>query len=96
MLPVIVEPINGRFQASLPGSTTFRFEADTKEQAVAALRADLQARYARGELVWVNVPKMGVSDLAGQYTPSEAEAIREIAAEAYRLRDEQKALEFPE
>jgi len=94
MFPLLVEPLNGRFQASVPGSPALRAKGATRDEAVAALRADLDARSARGELVWLNLPTSGVTDFAGSH--KDDPDLREICEEAYRLRDAQKRAEFPE
>lgn len=94
MAPVLIESVNGRYQASLLGSPGFHTEAATKEEAVMALQAEMSGRATRGEVVWVDVPKLGVSDLAGRYGYDPY--LDEIVAEIYRQRDEEKAREFPE
>lgn len=96
MLPVLVEPLDGRYQASVPGAPGLRAEGATRDEAVAALRADLDARYARGELVWVDPPTITNPPPPRRFTQEEIEATREMVAEMYRARDAQKVAEFPE
>lgn len=91
--PIRVEQQNGKFTASVLGSPQVKAEGATKEQAVAAIRAQLQNRMAAGEVVLVNVP----TPLPfRQVSPEEAAAWRELCEEIYRERDAQKAAEFPE
>jgi hypothetical protein len=91
--PIWVEQQNGKFTASVLGSPQVKAEGATKEQAVAAIRAQLQNRMAAGEVVLVNVPTpLPVRN----YTPEEIEIMREMCAEIYRERDAQKAAEWPE
>jgi hypothetical protein len=94
MVPVMVEAVNGRFQASLVGAPAFRADGATKDEAIGALQAVLAGRTARGEVVWIDSPKVGLIDLAGVH--ADDPDLDEIVREAYRLRDEQKAREFPE
>ena len=93
MTPVLVEAVNGRYQASLLGAPGYRVEGATKEEAVSALQTELGARATRGEVVWVDVPKLGLTDVAGRHGPDPD--LDEIVREAYRHRDELKAQEFP-
>ena len=46
--------------------------------------------------VMIDWPKAAVSDFAGTWTGEQAEILREITRDAYRIRDEEKAAEFPE
>jgi hypothetical protein len=92
-VPVWVEQSNGKFTATVLGAPQVKAEAATKEQAVAAVTAQLQSRMTAGEVVFVNVP---TPLPARNYTPEEIEIMRELCAEAYRERDAQKAAEFSE
>jgi hypothetical protein len=92
-VPVWVEQQNGKFTATVLGAPQVRAEGVTKEQAVAAVAAQLRSRITNGEVVFVDVP----SPLpTRQYTEEEAQDWRELCAEIYRERDAQKAAEFPE
>lgn len=97
-IPVMVESQNGTFTASVLGNPGVRATGDTKERAVAALKADLACKVVAGDLVFVDVEPKGLLALAGRYAEDEAarEMWDELVAEAYRYRDEQKAQEFPE
>ena len=97
-VPVLVESQNGTFTASVLGNPSVQATGDTKEKAVAALTADLSGRVVAGDLVFVDVQPKGLQNLAGKYKddPAWKAMWDEIAAEIYRQRDEQKALEFPE
>jgi hypothetical protein len=92
-VPVWVEQSNGKFTATVLGAPQVKAEGATREQAVAAVTAQLQSRVSAGEVVLVNVP---TPLPARNYTPEEIEAMREMCAEIYRERDAQKAAEWPE
>lgn len=94
---ISVRPENGRFVARLGDSDRYRMDGDTAAAAVAALQQEL-ARIARGgELLFVDVPVVS-SPPPPRAERSEAhkELLRQIAADAYRARDEEKVREFPE
>jgi hypothetical protein len=95
-IPVLVEQQNGRFTATVLGAPQLRADGSTREEAVTVLRANLSARAASGELVTVELPAPAVPFPDRHYTEEELEAIREMTAEIYRERDEQKRREFPE
>ena len=92
-VPVWVEQSNGKFTATVLGAPQVKAEGVTKEQAVAAVTAQLQSRMTAGEVVLISVP---APVPARRYTDEEIEAMREMTAEIYRERDAQKAAEFPE
>ena len=95
-LPMLVRPMNGHYQALLYGSEHYLAEGPTREAAIVALQAKFDRKPA--DEVWVTIewPKAAVSDFAGTWTGEQAEILREITREAYRIRDEEKAAEFPE
>jgi hypothetical protein len=97
-VPVRVEQQNGTFRASVLGSPQLSAAGETNEAAVAALRAVLEPQVQAGELVFLDITPQGVTALAGKYKddPGWREMWDEVAAEAYRYRDELKAQEFPE
>lgn len=97
-IPVWVEQQNGTFTASVPGAPALKAAADTREKAVAALRAEVEARLSAGELLFLDVEPQGLLSLAGRYANDDVSrrAWDDLVAEAYRLRDEEKAREFPE
>jgi hypothetical protein len=88
-VPVWVEQNNGTFTATVPGVPSVRSENASREKAIDDVRLQLRAGAANGQLVMVDVDFVGVSGLAGTY--SDDPTLQEICAEAYRLRDEQKA-----
>lgn len=96
MLPVTVELVGGGFRASVFGNPTVSADGATRDEAIGRLRTDLRGRADRGELVWVDVPTAVPGDFAGRYTAEEADLARQMVADIYRERDEQKAREFPE
>jgi hypothetical protein len=92
-VPVWVEQSNGKFTATVLGAPQVTADGATKEQAVAAVTAQLSARVTAGEVVLVNVP----APLPFQnVSPEDSAAWRELCEEIYREREAQKAAEFPE
>jgi hypothetical protein len=96
VMSVLITPRDGRFLASVLGSSEVSAVGDTKPAAIDALKAELARRQSAGELVAIEVPPVAVTDLVGRHSVAYRENLREIVAEAYRLRDEEKAREFPE
>ena len=93
-IPVWVEQQNGKFTASVLGAPQVSAEGVTKEQAVAAVTAQLRGRVATGEVVLVDVDDpgfVGISGLAGKY--KDDRTLREICDEAYRFRDAERDAE---
>lgn len=82
---VLVEPYNGQYAAVLVGAPTSTAIGATRDEALAALQADLTQRLTHGELVALDLPPTGVSGLAGKYRTEPT--LREICTEAYRLRN---------
>ncbi len=97
-VPVWIEQSNGTFTATVLGAPGLRGVADSRDKAVAALRGEVEIRLSAGELLMMQVEPKGLLALAGKYEddPIGREMWDEIVKEAYRYRDEQKALEFPE
>jgi len=93
---VLVTPRDGRFMACILGSPEVNAVGDTKPAAIDALKAELTRRQSAGELVIIEMPPVAVADLVGRHSAEYRENLREIVAEAYRFRDEEKAREFPE
>jgi hypothetical protein len=92
--PILVEPHNGRFHASVLGSPAMTADGATKEEALAALRANIHERFVKGELMLLDVPSRAVTDFAGLF--KDDPTLDDIVQEAYRERDAEKAAEFPE
>jgi hypothetical protein len=96
-MPVWVEQQDGKFTASVLGSSRLRATGETREDAIRALSQLIQVCQRRGALVVVNMPEVPVADVPRrQWSEEEAEATREMLEEIYRYRDELKAREFPE
>jgi hypothetical protein len=97
-IPVLVEQHNGKYSASVLGSPQLRASGDTKDQASEALRAVLLPQVVTGVLTFLDIEPKGVTALAGKYKDDLGwkETWDDVAAEAYRHRDELKAQEFPE
>jgi len=93
-VPVWVEEQNGTFTASVPGVSELRAEAASQVSAVEAIRQKLRAAVASGQLVFVDDKPSGLLAAAGKFRDDPT--LLDICAEAYRLRDEQKAAEMAE
>lgn len=83
--PIIVEPTDGQFEASVVGVAHVRATAPTREQAIVALREELDARVKRGELLFIDLSPIGLTSLAGKY--ADDPTLRDICEQAYRERD---------
>jgi len=93
-VPVWVEQQNGKFTASVLGSPQVKAEGATREQAVAAVTAQLRSCVKAGEVVLVDIDNpgfVGISGLAGIF--KDDPTLREICEEAYRLRDAERDAE---
>lgn len=86
-VPVLVECCDGQFAASLVGQPNVRVVRPTREEALAALAAELQNRVGRGELVMLEVPSEGLLGLAGKY--ADDPTLGDICTEAYAQRDQE-------
>ncbi len=87
--PVLVEPSDGQFAATLVGAPEVRVTAATREEAIAKVKAEIAERVGRGELVGVEIDWLSPVDIAGKYASDPT--LLEICAEAYRQRDEELA-----
>lgn len=83
--PVLVQPIQEQFEASLVGAPQVRVVRPTREEAIAALGAEIAQRVGRGELLSLPIDVVGVADLAGNY--ADDPTLRQIGEDAYRDRD---------
>jgi predicted RNase H-like HicB family nuclease len=83
--PVIVQPTNGQFEATLVGAPDVRATAATREDALAALETALAKRLDQGELVALEVRRRGLAGLFGKYRDDPT--LREICEAAYKERD---------
>ncbi len=93
-IPVWVEQQNGTFTASVLGASQLRAEGPTKDQAITALVAVLSNSQASGQLVLVEVPgRATVARVVAPLNAQEVAAWREMCAEIYRERDQQKRLD---
>jgi methionine synthase II (cobalamin-independent) len=94
---VTVRPENGRYVARLSDSDQYKADGDTAAAAVATLRREVERLVRGGELVFLDVPAVPIAQPAIEpLNPEYREHMREIVAEIYRARDEEKAREFPE
>ncbi len=83
--PILVEPCDGQFAASLVGEPKLRVVGRTRTQALDALRTEIEQRVASGELLSLEIDLIGVSDLAAKYQADPT--LRTICSEAYEKRD---------
>lgn len=83
--PVIVHPLQGRFEAVLAGAPEVCATAATREAALVALESAISQRLERGELVALEVSRRGLGGLFGKYRDDPT--LSEICAAAYQERD---------
>lgn len=83
--PVTVHPANGQFEAALVGAPDVRATAATREGALAALESTLAERLDQGELVALEVRRLGLAGFFGKYRDDPT--LREICEAAYQERD---------
>lgn len=98
-IPVKVERTNGVYTASVFGQQQLCAIGGTHEEAIGALRDALVPQVASGELAFIDLENEGITALAsGKYKddPGWHAMWDDVAAEAYRYRDQLKAQEFPE
>jgi len=88
--PILIESYHGQFVAKLVGEETTRVMGATRDEALAAMTAEIQQRVQRGELVSVEIPRGGASAVAGKFAddPTLGHICAEIYAERDRQRDE--------
>ena len=83
--PVIVQPSNGQFEATLVGAPDIRATASMREEALAALKTAIAGRLDQGELVALEVRRCGLAGLFGKYRDDPT--LREVCEAAYKQRD---------
>lgn len=88
-VPVLIQPTDGQFSASLVGSPDLRCVRPTRTEALAALRSELARKVAADELVDLEIEPLGVAAVAGQF--KDDPTLRDICEEIYRQRDAQKS-----
>ena len=82
---ILVEPYHGQFVAKLVGEEATRVVRATRDEALAAMTAEIQQRVQRGELISVEIPRCGVSTVAGKF--ADDPTLQEICVEIYAERD---------
>jgi hypothetical protein len=82
---VIVGPFEDRFTAALVGEPDVRATGQTREAAIAALKAEVRHRVESGELIALDINSVGITSLAGKYRDDPT--LEDICTEAYRERD---------
>ena len=93
-IPVWVEQQNGKFTASVPGAPQLNASGATRDDVIESVRTQLRSCVSTGQIVLLDIDFVGVSGLAGTY--KDDTTILDICDEAYRLRDEEKAVEMAE
>ena len=86
--PVLIEPCDGQFAASLVGVPHVRVVGPTRSQAIEALQEEIEHRVALGELLSLDIETLGVSSLAGKYETDPT--LRTICDDAYQARDAER------
>lgn len=88
LFAVMIEPYDGQFAATLLVAPTIHAVGATRDDALRALHTDLAQRLAQGEFVTLEVSAQRITDLAGTYSTDPT--LRDICAEAYRMRDAER------
>ena len=83
--PVVVHPAEGQFEATLVGAPDVRATASTRAEALPKLEAAISERLDQGELVMLEVRRLGLAGLFGKFRNDPT--LREICEEAYQQRD---------
>jgi len=83
--PVLVEPCEDHFSATLVGVPQLRVVGRTRQEALAALKTAISQRVGRGELLWLEIDTLGAAELAGKYASDPT--LPQICADAYQARD---------
>lgn len=86
--PIVVEPCDGQFAASLVGEPKLRVVGRTRSQALDGLKSEIEHRVALGELLSLEIDTIGVLDLAGKYQADPT--LRAICVETYAERDSER------
>lgn len=84
-VPILIEQADGQFAARLVGQGHVCVIRPTREEALDAMKSELQERIRHGELVVVDLPDDGVVGLIGKY--ADDPSLSDICAEAYAERD---------
>ena len=102
-IPVSIEQLNGHFVATVLAMPSMRVEADTENEAIAAIRNRIRDDVQTKKIVLVDVDLIGRNETKSATSVTDsfgsmpyADDWKEIVEEIYRARDEQKRLEFPD
>jgi len=82
---IVVKRLNGQFAAQLVGEADSEVVRPTRDEALAAMTAELQDRVECGELVSVDLPRRGAAGIAG--TCADDPTLQELCDEIYAARD---------
>ena len=87
-VPIFIRQTDGQYEARLMGEPGFCAIAATRTNAISSLRTQLLAKETAGELSWLTIKPMPLSDLAGIW--ADREDLDEMVAEIYRQRDAER------
>ena len=88
-MTVTVRESDGQFSASLVGWSDLEAVRPSRSEAIAALEHELAAKIAAGELVDLELGRLGVSGLSGKFRDDPV--LKEICDDIYRQRDADSA-----
>jgi hypothetical protein len=83
--PIVVQPCEGQFAASLLGDPKVRVIGRNRSLALDAPKTENEHRVAIGELLTLELDAIGVTELAGKYQTGPT--LRTIGSEAYGMQD---------
>ncbi len=86
--PILIEPYDGQFAASLLGAPNMRAVKPTRDKAISALETEIQQRVEGGELLSLEFDALSVSAMAGKYNSDPT--LREICENALKIRDDER------
>ncbi len=86
--PILIEPYNGQFAASLLGAPEMRAVMPTRDKAISALETEIHQMIEGGELLSLEIDALSVSSMAGKYRSDST--LREICDNALKIRDNER------
>ena len=87
-ISIRVRPTNGQFTASVVGEPALQAIRPSRDEAVEALKQEIQELTNRGELVTCEIEPQGLMALFGKYRDDPT--LKEICRRAYAARDAEK------
>ncbi len=86
--PILIEPYDGQFVASLLGAPKLRAVKPTRDKAISALETEIHQRIEKKELLSLEIGTCSISSMAGKY--SSDSTLREICENALKIRDDER------